>query len=139
MSVTLAKAPRSFTVLMQDGTVHAVLVTPATQEDRDLLYFDAYWGDCLDLYEVTAVDRFGAHHEAIAIYDRKTAIEDHMDRMGIEYDAAHSVYQDLRAWALAMSAADRVRWISHPLTTRAPLTHFVLAEVMREHREPTPA
>ncbi|MER5301387.1 hypothetical protein ABT039_18195 [Streptomyces lasiicapitis] len=139
MSVTLAKAPRSFTVLMQDGTVHAVLITPATQEDRDLLYFDAYWGDCLDLYEVTAVDRFDAHNVAVAVYDRETAITDYMDRMGIKYDAARCVYQDLRAWVITMGATSRARWINHPLTTRCPLTHFVLAEVMREHREPTTA
>ncbi|MGC5042420.1 hypothetical protein ACLQ16_03785 [Streptomyces albidoflavus] len=139
MSVTLDKAPRSFTVLMQDGTVHGVLLTPDTQEERDLLYFDAYWGDCLDLIVVTAVDGYDAHTQAVATYDRETAIEDYMHRIGVKYDAARTTYQRLRTWAHAMGAESRTRWIGHPILTRLPLTHFVLTEVMREHREPTAA
>ncbi|MFE2157042.1 hypothetical protein ACFW9M_04425 [Streptomyces lydicus] len=139
MSVTLGKAPRSFTVLMQDGMVHGVLLTPATQEDRDLLYFDAYWGDCLDLHEVTAVDGFDAHTQAVAIHDRETAIEDYMHRIGINYEAARTVYQDCRNWARALGAEGRASWLAHGLKTYMPLKHFALIEVMREHRESTTA
>ncbi|GHF32956.1 hypothetical protein GCM10010218_12530 [Streptomyces mashuensis] len=139
MPVTLAKTLRSFTVLMQDGTVRAVLLTPATQEDRDLLYFDAYWGDCLDLREVTAIDGFDAHTKAVAIHDRETAIEDYTYRLGVEYGAACAVYRSLRTWADAMGTEGRARWIGHPILARLPLTAFVLTEVMREHHELTTA
>ncbi|MEU1313338.1 hypothetical protein ABZ419_31205 [Streptomyces cinnamoneus] len=137
MSVTLAKAPRSFTVLMQDGTVHGVLHTPDTQEDRDLLHFDAHWGDCLDLFEVTAIDGYAASIRAIAAHDRATAIEDYMDRVGISYNAARTIYRDCRTWARALTPAGRASWLADGLKTYAPLKHFALIEAMREFGEPT--
>ncbi|WP_370418946.1 hypothetical protein AB8O64_10850 [Streptomyces sp. QH1-20] len=137
MSVTLDKAPRSFTVLMQDGTVHGVLLTPDTQEDRDLLHFDAHWGDCLDVIEVTAVDRYAASIRAIAVHDRATAIEDYKNRGGVSYSAARSLYRDCRVWARALTPAGRASWLADGLQGYAPLKHFALIEAMREFGEPT--
>ncbi|MFH8465975.1 hypothetical protein [Streptomyces sp. NPDC017991] len=139
MPVTLDKAPRSFTVLMQDGVVHGVLLTPATEEDRELLYFDAYWGDCLDLREVTAIDRFEAHNTAVATHDREIAIEDYVDRVGVSHDVARTVYQDCRIWARSLGTAGRASWLRHGLKNYMPLKHFVLIEVLREVGEPTTA
>ncbi|MEU8911730.1 hypothetical protein [Streptomyces nigrescens] len=139
MPVTLDKAPRSFTVLMQGGTVNGVLLTPATEEERELLHFTAKWGDCLDSFEVTAVDGYAASIRALAAHDRATAIEDYMDRVGVTYVAARTVYRDCRTWARALGTEGRASWLAHGLQSYMPLKHFALIEVMREHGEPTTA
>ncbi|WP_031102405.1 hypothetical protein [Streptomyces sp. NRRL S-146] len=137
MPVTLDKTPRAFTVLMQGGTVRGVTLTPEADEDRELLNFDAYWGDCLDVFEVTAVDGYAASIRAIAAHDRATAIEDYMDRVGVTYGAARTVYRDCRTWARALTPEGRAYWLTDVLKSYAPLKHFALIEAMRENGEPT--
>ncbi|MGI5337742.1 hypothetical protein ACQEVS_10235 [Streptomyces sp. CA-181903] len=136
MPVTLRKTPRSFTVLMQDGAIHAVLLTPSTEEDRDVLYLDA-WADCLDVHRVTAIDGFDAHTQATNAHQRTTAIESYMLRSGTTYEAAHDLYRRLRTWADSIGAENRAHWANRPIVVRFPLMRFVLTEAMREHRDPT--
>lgn len=135
MSVTLDKTPRAFTVLMQNGAVRDVLPAPADQEERELLHFDAYWGDCLDVREVTAIDRYAAHITALADHDREVAITDYAERIGIDENVAHAIYRDCRIWARALGTNGRAYWHSVNVETFAPLKHFTLIEVMREHAE----
>ncbi|MFE3139700.1 hypothetical protein [Streptomyces scopuliridis] len=137
MPVTLDKTPRGFTVLLSSGTVHGVLLTPATEEGRDELYMEAYWGLCLDLFYVEAVDRFEATIRAIAAHDRATAIEDYMDRVGVNYGTARAVYRDCRIWARALTPEGRASWLANGLKEYVPLKHFALIEAMREFGEPT--
>ncbi|EXU69640.1 hypothetical protein Z951_02760 [Streptomyces sp. PRh5] len=136
MSLTPEKTPRSFTVLMQDGTVHEVLPTPDTQEDRDLLYFDAYWGHCLDLFEVTATDADAARVRAVAAHERAMAIEDYMNRVGVSHQTAWTVYRDSHTWARALTPDGRASWHTDILKSYAPLKHFALIEAMRDLGEP---
>ncbi|MEU5431129.1 hypothetical protein AB0H73_36750 [Streptomyces olivoreticuli] len=137
MSVTLTKTPRSFTVLMQDGVVHGVRLTPATEEDRDLLNFGANWGDCVDTYEVTAIDGYAASIRAIAAYDRADAIEEYMERVGVSYGEARAAYRSHRMWARNLTPEGRASWLAKGLKTHAPLIHCALIDVMHEFGEPT--
>ncbi|MFP3991052.1 hypothetical protein U9R90_27000 [Streptomyces sp. E11-3] len=134
MPVTLDKTPRAFTVLMQEGAVLGVLRTPATEEERDMLWFDAYWGDCLDVREVTAVDRYTAHITALSDH-REAAITDYAERIGVHEDTARTIYRDCRTWARVLGAEGRAYWHSVNVATLAPLKDFALTEVMREHGE----
>ncbi|MFG2864692.1 hypothetical protein [Streptomyces sioyaensis] len=138
MPVTLDKAPRSFTVAMDGGTVHGVTLTPNTEEGRELLSIEATV-DCLDLFQVTAIDGYAASLRAIAAHDRATAIEDYMERIGISYGAARTVYRDCRTWARALTPQGRASWLSNSLKSYAPLKHFALIEAMREFGESTTA
>ncbi|MGG2460186.1 hypothetical protein ACO0M4_10250 [Streptomyces sp. RGM 3693] len=137
MPVTVDKTPRAFTVFMQNGTVRGVTLTPEADEDRELLNFHAYWADCFDVFEVTAIDRYAATIRAIAAHDRATAIEDYMDRVGVTYGVARTVYQDCRAWARALTLEGRTSWLTNGLKSYAPLKHFALIEAMSEHGEPS--
>ncbi|MFG2141912.1 hypothetical protein [Streptomyces sp. NPDC048650] len=137
MPVTLDKTPRSFTVLMQQGTVCGVLLTPDTEEANDELAMATGFGDCVDLFEVTAIDGYAASIRAIAAHDRATAIEDYIDRVGVTYGAARTVYRDCRTWARALTPEGRASWLAHGLQDYMPLKHFALIEAMREHGEPT--
>ncbi|MCX4677672.1 hypothetical protein OG413_20585 [Streptomyces sp. NBC_01433] len=60
MSVSPENTPRSFTVLVQDGRVHGVLLTPATEDERERLAFDAYWTHNLSVRVVVAIDAVDA-------------------------------------------------------------------------------
>ncbi|RLU79919.1 hypothetical protein CTZ27_35800 [Streptomyces griseocarneus] len=138
MPVTLDKTPRDFTVVMQDGVVRGVFLTPATQEDRDLVNFNAYWGDCIDVCEVTAIDGYAASIRAIALHDRATAIENHMARFRVSYREARAAYRDFREWARALTPEARASQPADVLKAYAPLVHFALIEAMRDLGEPTP-
>ncbi|WP_435244300.1 hypothetical protein [Streptomyces sioyaensis] len=136
MPVSLDKAPRSFTVAMDGGTVHGVQLTPGTDEGRELLSIEATV-DCLDLFEVTAIDGYAASLRAIAAHDRATAIEDYMERVGVNWGTARTVYRDCRTWARALTPAGRASWLANGLKEYVPLKHFALIEAMREFGEPT--
>ncbi|MGG7574172.1 hypothetical protein [Streptomyces sirii] len=121
---------------MDGGTVHGVTLTPNTEEGRELLSIEATV-DCLDLFEVTAIDGYAASLRAIAAHDRATAIEDYMDRVGVNYGTARTIYRDSRTWARALTPEGRASWLSDILKTYAPLKHYALIEAMREFGEPT--
>lgn len=137
MPVTLDKTPRDFVVLMQDGTVLGLLLAPNTEEEHDRLSIRVGFGYCVSLFEVTAVDRYAASTRAIAAHDRATAIEDYMDRIGVNYGTARAVYRDCRTWARALTPEGRASWLTNGLKEYVPLKHFALIEAMREFGEPT--
>ncbi|MEU8540834.1 hypothetical protein AB0C52_12755 [Streptomyces sp. NPDC048717] len=62
MPVTLDKAPRPFTVFLQDDKVVGTMPTPDGDE-VDAIHLDAYFGMCLNVYEVTAIDGYEAHQK----------------------------------------------------------------------------
>ncbi|MDH6629379.1 hypothetical protein M2271_007215 [Streptomyces sp. LBL] len=57
--VTLDKTPRPFVALVQDGKVIATNPAP-NDEDREAHDIRAL-ADCLNVVDVTAIDRFDAH------------------------------------------------------------------------------
>ncbi|MGW2550036.1 hypothetical protein [Streptomyces sp. NPDC001635] len=59
--VPLAKTPRPFFVLIQDGAVLNVATPPADAAERVDAKFELEWVHCLDVREVTAVDGYAAH------------------------------------------------------------------------------
>ncbi|MFI6686664.1 hypothetical protein [Streptomyces sp. NPDC050485] len=139
MSVTLAKTPRAFTVLMQDGAIKGTLLTPATEEGYDELAMTIGYGSCLDIFEVTAIDRYEAHTRAMRLHDRATAIEVYMDRVGVSYGTARRVYLNNRTWVRTLTPEDRASWLAHDLKQYAPLLHIALIEAVRDFGEPTTA
>ncbi|MDI3409287.1 hypothetical protein [Streptomyces cavernicola] len=133
MPVTLDKAPRSFTVLMQDGTVHGTVPTPATEEGRDELRMEAYWGLCVDLIEVTAIDRFDARNKGTAIDARNKAIAQYATTFGVSETVAETVYRDCRHWAVTLSPKERAA--KHRIKRQSTIRRSALTEVMRENGE----
>ncbi|MFE9993463.1 hypothetical protein [Streptomyces avermitilis] len=63
--VTLDKAPRPFIALVQDGTVINTVAAPTTDRAAEELYVEAFT-HCLEVHEVTAIDRFEAHTQVLA-------------------------------------------------------------------------
>ncbi|MFK0294288.1 hypothetical protein ACIQU6_27975 [Streptomyces sp. NPDC090442] len=137
MPVTLNKIPRSFTVLMRDGVVHAVLFTPATQEDRTALYLEMSWGECMDVFEVTAIDRYDAHICALNTHGRETVIDNYMHRHGVTYGEARAFYHQARAAAHALTPEVRAAAFNPLLQRCSPVWHFALIEAMRNNGDPT--
>ncbi|MFI1012590.1 hypothetical protein [Streptomyces sp. NPDC020965] len=139
MPVSLTKSPRDFSVLMQYGTVHGVLLTPDTEEERDHLRLAIGYAYCVDICEVIAVDRYEAAIRAIAIHDREAAIEDYMASTRTGYRAARALYRDCRTWARALTPEGRASWLADGPKSYAPLKRFALVEAMREFGETTSA
>lgn len=135
MPVTLAKAPRSFTVLTQNGAIRGLLLTPASEEERELLYMEAYWGECLDLLTVIAIDRHDAITQATAHHARETAIEDYAEHHDVSEETARTVYRDCRRWATTLNPKERAAL--HGIKHQATIRRVALADVMRENGEPT--
>ncbi|MFI6686665.1 hypothetical protein [Streptomyces sp. NPDC050485] len=138
MSVTLAKTPRAFTVLIQLGTITDTLLTPTTDEGYIELVLATGFGDCVELFDVTATDRYEANERAMRLHARATAIESYMVRAGASYREAHAAYRDSRTWARALTTEARASWFaSEGLKHFAPLKRFALIEAMHEFGEPT--
>ncbi|MFE0058743.1 hypothetical protein [Streptomyces sp. NPDC059003] len=137
MPVTLNKTPRAITVLMQDGTVYGLLLTPATGEERHTLYMDAYWGACLDVVAVTAIDRYDAITQAAAQHAREMAIEDYAARYHVSEETARAVYRDCRRWATTLSPTERAT--RHRIKHQSTIRRTALIDVMRENGEPITA
>ncbi|MGW1275564.1 hypothetical protein ACWD4V_01215 [Streptomyces tsukubensis] len=135
MPVSLIKTPRPFTVLTQDGTVHAVIPTPGTQEARDALYIEAVWGDCLDLFEVTAADHHEATIRAINTSERAQALQEHMDFHGVSYGRARTAYLNLHAWLRRQTPETRATWLADYTGPQHSLIRFAAREAMREFGE----
>lgn len=120
---------------MQDGRIHGALLTPTDDEDRESLYMEAYWGYCLDVIEIDAVDRYAATLHALIDHHREAAIEDYMDLHGVTHDAASTVYRDCRRWATSLSPTDRAT--RHQIKHQSTIRRTALADVMRTNGEPT--
>ncbi|MEU9699496.1 hypothetical protein [Streptomyces sp. NPDC047981] len=80
MPVNLDKAPRAFTVFLLDEEVFGVTLTPHDDDERDALHLDAYFGMCLHVYEVTAIDRYDASINGTAAHTRIKAINEAIER-----------------------------------------------------------
>ncbi|MFD3514837.1 hypothetical protein [Streptomyces sp. NPDC058657] len=136
MSVTLDKTPRAFTVLISDeGTVTAVLPTPATNTHSEL---DAYaYGNCLEVHDVEAIDRYAAHMTAVASRQRERAIADCAEKLDSTEDIARTIYRDCRIWARSLTPNGRAHWHSFDFESCGylPIKRFALEEVMRENGE----
>ncbi|PNG16085.1 hypothetical protein [Streptomyces cahuitamycinicus] len=63
--ITLAKTPRPFIALVQDGKVINTLPEPATDEATEELAVEVFT-HCLEVHNLTAIDRFDAHSQAMA-------------------------------------------------------------------------
>ncbi|WP_086822424.1 hypothetical protein [Streptomyces sp. NRRL B-24572] len=80
MSVSLDKTPYAFTVFLVDGAPFGVALTPQDDDERDAMYLEAHFGLCLDVYEVTAIDRYEAFSKGVEAHTRLMATNEAIER-----------------------------------------------------------
>ncbi|AKN68700.1 hypothetical protein QR97_01770 [Streptomyces sp. PBH53] len=136
MSVILDKATHSFTVLIGDGAVHGVTLTPDSTAAREHLHHEAYWVHCLNVQEVTAVDAYEASIKALMNLNRERAIEDYMLVTGERYEDAARVYRDLLTSARRLTPDERAEQYELPVCgAYSALRHEAATEARVERGE----
>ncbi|EXU69641.1 hypothetical protein Z951_02765 [Streptomyces sp. PRh5] len=143
MSISLAKTTRSFTILMQHGTVHAVLLTPAGDQERSRLRAEWYMKDCRDMIEVRAIDGYDASVQAMPLAERRVVIKTYLDHdENNTFRDASRIYRSFRDYVRSLTPEERAAQFNPDLANNppvGPLIHFAFIETMRELGEPIPA